>query len=261
MTWAENGLAKLPADSRYRLLLQEARGQALIHLDQPEAAFDELLALFQQQRTVSVYLKLRDAAQSIGRWKALYPQLTTDMQAYVLVETRKESYTVGVLMVAGLLGYAHLLEGDWEKAVEWALNSAVPAGWQDDNLVGTVATGLLRMGLAAREASGDDVLAQALRDAPKIIREQGDRLEAVARSLPADPLLDAAVQLYERLVERAIGGKNRDYYAVAGARCKVIRSIRRMQGREKDFERYYQGLFVTYSRYSALKDELRKAVG
>jgi hypothetical protein len=33
-----------------------------------------------------------------------------------------------------------------------------------------------------------------------------------------------------------------------------------VQGREADFERYYQGLFASYSRFSALKDELRKAV-
>lgn len=37
LTWAEDGLAKLPADSRYRPFLQEARGQALTHLDQPGA--------------------------------------------------------------------------------------------------------------------------------------------------------------------------------------------------------------------------------
>jgi uncharacterized Zn finger protein len=72
--------------------------------------------------------------------------------------------------------------------------------------------------------------------------------------------LDGAVQLYERLVERAIGGRDRYYYAEAGAFCQVIQAIRRLQGREADFERYYQGLFASYSRFSALKDELRKAV-
>lgn len=40
----------------------------------------------------------------------------------------------------------------------------------------------------------------------------------------------------------------------------LIRFIRRVQGREADFERYYQGLFATYRRFSALKDELHKAV-
>ena len=99
-----------------------------------------------------------------------------------------------------------------------------------------------------------------MRDAPKIVREHGERLEPVALSLPADPLLDNAVQLYERRVERAIGGRDRSHYAEAGAFCKVIRAIRRMQGREADFERYYQGLFATYRRFSALKDELRKAI-
>ncbi len=68
------------------------------------------------------------------------------------------------------------------------------------------------------------------------------------------------MQLYERLVERAIGGRDRDHYAEAGAFCKVIRAIRCVQGREADFERYYQGLFATYCRFSALKDELRKAI-
>ena len=82
----------------------------------------------------------------------------------------------------------------------------------------------------------------------------------MARIIPADPLLSSAVQLHERLIKRAIGGKKRPSYARAGAYCTVIRSIRRLQGREADFDRYYQGLFATYRRYSALKDELRKAV-
>nr|MBC8253541.1 hypothetical protein [Ardenticatenia bacterium] len=90
--------------------------------------------------------------------------------------------------------------------------------------------------------------------------EHGQRLEPVARGLPADPLLNNAVQLYERLVERAIGGRDRSHYAEAGAFCKIVRAIRRLQGREADFERYYRGPFATYSRYSALKDELRKAI-
>jgi len=73
-------------------------------------------------------------------------------------------------------------------------------------------------------------------------------------------LLDSAVQLYEHRVERAIGGRDRGHYARASAFCKVIRATRRVQGREADFERYYQGLFATYRRFSALKDELRKAI-
>ena len=120
--------------------------------------------------------------------------------------------------------------------------------------------GLLKMGLTAQGEQPDEVLAQALRDAPKIIRKHGELLEPVARSLPPDLLLDSAVQLYERRVKRAIGGRDRDHYAEAGAFCQVIRAMRRVQGREADFERYYQGLFATYSRFSALKDELRKAI-
>ena len=259
LVWAEDGLDKLPTDSRYRPLLREARGQALSRLDRSEEAFDELWALFQQQRTASVYLKLRDAARAIGRWEALYPQLTAEMQDCVLAVTQQTGYTVGDLMVAGLLGYAYLLEGDWQAAVEWASNPAVPTGWRDDDLTRVVATGLLRMGLATH-GKPDDILAQELHEAPKIIRDHGDLLEPVARAMPADLLLDSAVQLHERLVRRAIGGKKRHYYAEAGAYCNVIRSIRRLQGREADFEHYYQGLFATYSRYSALKDELRKAV-
>ena len=122
---------------------------------------------------------------------------------------------------------AYLLEGDWQAAVAWATDPAIPGAWYEEDVPRIVATGLLRMGIAARGQQPDDVLAQAMRDAPKIIREHGDLLEPVARSLPAHPVLDGAVQLYERLVERAIGGKNRDGYAVAAACCTVIRSMRR----------------------------------
>lgn len=136
------------------------------------------------------------------------------------------------------------LEGDWERAVEWASNPAIPAGWREDSLTRTVAAGLLRMGLTTRGESGGGVLEEELRDAPDIIREHGDRLEPVARSLPADVWLDAAVQLYERLVEKMVGGRDRGSYAMAGGYCKVIRSIRRLQGRDDDFERYYKSLFA-----------------
>ncbi len=263
LAWAEDGLEKLPAESRYRLLLQEARGEALLHLKRPAEALDELQALFQKQRwEAPVYLKLRQAAQAVGRWEALYPQLTAEMQAHALATDWSRGYPVVILTEACLLGYAYLLEGDWEKAVEWALNPDVPGSWRDDDLTLTVATGLLRMGLAAQEKQklSDETLVQALQEAPKIIREHGELLEPVARSMPADPLLDSAVQLYERRVERAIGGRDRDHYAEAGTFCEVIWAIRRVQRREADFERYYQGLFVTYRRFSALKDELRKAI-
>jgi tetratricopeptide (TPR) repeat protein len=258
--WAEDGLEKLPADSRYRPHLQEAQGQALARLGRPAEALDEFQALFQRRRTAAIYLELRGAARTVGRWETLYPQLATEMRECALSINRQTGYAVGDLMVAALLGYAYLLEGDWQKAVEWALNPSMPAGWRDDDLIGVVAAGLLRMGLAALGEQPDDVLAQALRDAPEIIREHGERLQQVARHLSAVPLLDNTVRLYKRLIERAIGGKDRSHYAQAGLYCTILRSIRRLQGREADFERYYQGLFSTFSRYSALKDELRKAI-
>jgi hypothetical protein len=40
----------------------------------------------------------------------------------------------------------------------------------------------------------------------------------------------------------------------------VLRSIRRVQGRAADFDRYYQELLVTHARYAALKDEVRLAI-
>jgi tetratricopeptide (TPR) repeat protein len=261
LAWVEAGLEKLPAESRYRPFLQEARGQVLIHLGRPAEALDELQALFQQQPWAApVYLKLRQAAQAAGRWEALYPQLTAGMQAHVLATDWELGYPVVILTEAGLLGYAYLLEGDCERAVEWASNPDVPDSWWEDDLTLTVAAGLLRMGLAASVEAGDEVLAQVLRDAPTIIREHGELLQPVAHALPAGQLLDSAVQLYERRVERAIGGRDRNHYAEAGAFCQVIRSIRRVQGREADFERYYRGLFAIYSRFPALKDELRKAI-
>ena len=260
LAWAEDGLEKLPTESRYRRLLQEAQGEALLHLDRPAEALDELQALFQQRPwEAPVYLKLRQATRAVGRWEALYPQLTAEMQAHVVAIKGQSSYKVVVMTEACLLGYAYLLEGDWKKAIEWATMPGIPTGWRDDDLTRTVATGLLRMGLAVQGDKPDEVLAQELRDAPRIIHEHGERLEPVTRTLPAGPLLDGAVQLYERLVERAIRGRDRGYYAEAGALCKVIRAIRHVQGHEEDFERYYQSLFTTYSRYPALKDELRKA--
>ncbi len=261
LAWAEDGLAKLPADSGYRPFLQEARGQALLQLDRPAEAFDELQALYPERRTPTVYLKLRDAARASDRWETVYPQLTAEMEAHVLEGLQPEGIRGNVLEVGKLLGYAYLLEGDWQKAVAWASNPSVSEGWWSDDLVRPVATDLLRMGLAGYEEPGDEVLTEELCDAADIMREHGDRLEPVAQSLPADALLDAAVRLYERLVKQAIGFKNRHHYAIAGRLCQIIQSIRRLQGREDDFERYYEGLFATYSGYSALKDELRKAVG
>jgi len=261
LAWAEDGLERLPADSHYRPLLHEARGEALINLARPTEALDELRALFQKRPwEAPAYLKLRQAAQATGRWEELYPQLTGEMQAHVLATDWQQGYPVVVLTEACLLGYAHLLEGNWQKAIEWASNPAVRSGWQDDDLPLTIATGLLRMGLAARGEPGDETLAQALREAPRLVREHGDLLKSAAHTLPGDTLLDGAVQLYEHLVERAIGGRNRSDYAEAGALCQVIRSIRRVQGRGADLECYYQGLLATYSRLPALKDELRKAI-
>jgi hypothetical protein len=261
LAWAEDGLDKLPSGSHYRPFLQEARGQAFLRLGRPAEALDTLLALFQQQPwEAPVYLKLRQAAQATGRWETIYPQLTAEMQAHVLSTDWQRGYQVVILTEACLLGYAYLLEGDWESAARWASTPGLPTSWREDDLALTVATGLLQMGLAIRGEMGDETLTQALRDAPRLIREHGQLLEPVAHSLPAAPLLDAAVQLHERLVERAIGGRDRSYYAQAGAICKVIWAIRRQQGREADFERYYQGLLATYARFPALKDELRKAI-
>ena len=66
LAWTEEGLAKLPAESPYRMSIQEARGQALIHLGRQAEAVETLLALFSQRRTASVYLALRDAARDVG---------------------------------------------------------------------------------------------------------------------------------------------------------------------------------------------------
>ena len=123
-----------------------------------------------------------------------------------------------------------------------------------------MATALIRIGLAATRQSPDEVLEKELAGPPTIIREHGDLLEAVALPLPVGDLLDGAVRLYERKVERFADGRNRATYELAGDACRVIRSLRRLQGRASEFERYYQELFVTYRRYPALKDELRKAI-
>ena len=265
LAWTDDGLSKLPAKSGYRPMLLEAHGKALLRLKRPREAFEELRALFRNHMTPSVYLLLREAAQSIGRWEKLYPSLVMDMHEHVARVDWEMGYSDEDVHAAELMGFAHLVEGDWLKALEWALNAELPTGWHDANLLKVVATGLLRMGLALRGKGKtgkqpDEALTQALNNAPDIIRKYGDLLESAAHGSPARSLLNSAVKLYERTVEQEIGGRDRDHYARAGAHCRVIRAIRRWQGREAAFDRYYQGLFVTHSCRPALKDELRRAI-
>jgi hypothetical protein len=262
LAWADDGLAKLPPQSAYRPKLEEARGLALLRLHHPAEALAALQSLFKRKRDVSIYLTLRAAAQATGAWAQLYPQVTDEVERQVLAEVTNHTsgFTSGSLMVAALLGYAHLLEGQIERAVAWAVRPDIPAGWMDGDLTSTVASGLLRMGLAAGRAKPDDVLREALGGAPKIIREQGELLDTTALSLPADLLFDGAVRVYERLLERAVDGRKRESYAVAGSYAKVIRAVRTLQGRTRAFEAYYQRLFDTYPRLPAFKDELRIAI-
>ena len=267
LAWADEGLQKLAAQSGYRPLLEEARGEALLRLDRPAEAAETLLALFRRQWTAPVYLKLREAARAAGQWEALWPELAEAMRARVPAQAGGVQIVdvTGRLggspsSVAGLLGYAYLLEGAWREAVAWASDARIPPGYGDDDLPRIVATGLLRMVAATRNKRMDDVLAQQLANAPALVREYGNLLEAAATGLPVDPVLDGAVQLYERLVDRGIAGRSRPHYAEAGAACKVIRAIRIMQGKRAEFEDYYQGLLSTYTRLSALKDELRTAI-
>jgi hypothetical protein len=262
LAWADDGLAKLPPQIVYRLTLEEARGTALLRLHRPAEALAALQSLFKRKRDVSIYLTLREAAQAEGAWAQLYPQLTGEVKQQVLAEVanRTSGFTVGSLMVAALLGYAHLLEGQIERAVAWAVRPDIPVGWMDGDLTSTVASGLLRMGLAAAGATPDEVLRAALSSAPTIIREQGEQLDASAQALSPDRLFDGAVRVYERLLTRAVDGRKRESYAVAGSYAKVIRAIRTLQGRTSDFEAYYRALFDTYPRLPAFKDELRSAI-
>ncbi|MBI3943380.1 MAG: hypothetical protein HY326_10245 [Chloroflexi bacterium] len=257
---ADDGLVRLPEGSGYRPVLQEVRGEALLRLDHPAEAVDVLQSLFPRRRTADVYLKLRQASQASGQWETLYPQLVKEMREQALEIAGRQSYTMGDLRVAPLLGFAFLSEGKILEAVAWGLSPDIPSRWGDEDLAGTVAAGLLRMGLAALGQPAGAVLQQAVNGAPAIIREHGDLLDAVAHSLPATALLDGTVQVYERMVERYIAGRNRDSYAQAAALCQVMRSVRDIQERRVQFEQYYQGLLSSYSRLPALKDELSKAL-
>jgi hypothetical protein len=112
-------LAKLPPQSAYRPTLEAARGTALE-------------SLFTRKRDVSIYLTLRAAAQATGDWVQLYPQLTSEIEQQVLAEVANctSGFTSGSLMVAALLGYAHLLEGQIERAMAWAVRRTSQwAGW------------------------------------------------------------------------------------------------------------------------------------
>jgi tetratricopeptide (TPR) repeat protein len=262
LAWADDGLTKLPPQSVYRPTLEAARGTALLRLHRPVEALAALQSLFTRKRDVSIYLTLRAAAQATGAWPQLYPQLTGEVEQQVLAEVanRTSGFTMGSLMIAALLGYAHLLEGQIERAVAWAVRPDIPVGWMDGDVSSTAASGLLRMGLAAARAKPDDVLREALSGAPTIIREQGEQLEASAQALSPDRLLDGAVRVYERLLERAVDGRKRESYAVAGSYAKVIRAIRTLQGRAGAFDAYYQRLFESYPRLPAFKDELRMAI-
>lgn len=262
LAWADEGLRQLPPQSSYRATLEEARGAALLRLDRPAEALTTLHTLFQRKRDLSVYLALRAAAQATGDWPQLYPELSAAVEQQVLAEVsgRTSGYHTGSLMAATLIGYAHLLEGQIERAVAWGLRPDIPAGWSDEDLAQTVAGGLLSMGLAAASAQSDDVLRTAVGAAPRIIREHREMLEQTAQALRPQLLLDSAVRLYERLVTRAIDGRKRESYAVAASYTKVIWAIRKLQQRIADFERYYQGLLAAYPRLSAFKDELRSAI-
>src|SRR6266545_4463221 len=113
LAWADDGLVKLPPQSVYRPKLEEARGMALLRLDRPAEALAALQSLFKRKRDVSIYLTLRAAAQATGAWVQLYPQVTGEVEQQVLAEVanRTSGFTSGSLIVAALLGYAHLLEG------------------------------------------------------------------------------------------------------------------------------------------------------
>jgi tetratricopeptide (TPR) repeat protein len=269
LSWSEQGLATAPGESRYRPVLEEARGRALLRLGRADAAITVLRPLFEQQHSVSVYLTLREAAQASGQWEALSPRLVATMRETVLSAgiceevvgtTRTVSWPAGLPELAALIGFAHLLEGEWQAALEWALHPALPASWGDDDVLDLVATGLLRMGLAAADLQAEEDMVRALGAAPRLVREHSSLLEQAARCLPADALLDGVVHLYEHLVERAAGGRNRASYATAASYCRMIRSVRRAQGREADFARYYQSVLATYGRLSAFKDEVRSLI-
>lgn len=262
LAWADDGLNLLPPQSSYRPTLEEARGVALLHLDRPAEALVTLQTLFKRKRQLLVYLAMRAAARATGDWPQLYPELTAAVEQQVLAQVvgRTSGYTTGDLMTAVLLGYAYLLEGQIERAVAWGLRPDIPAGWNDYDLSQAVASGLLRMGLAVAGAQPDDVLRSARSAEPQMIREHGALLEQEAQDLSPQLLLDSAVRLYERLVTRAVNGRKRESYAVAGGNAKIIWAIRKLQGRTGDFERYYQSLLATYPRLSAFKDELRNAI-
>jgi len=80
------------------------------------------------------------------------------------------------------------------------------------------------------------------------------------RGFGDDSWIDEAVRVYERLLARAVDGRTRESYAVAGSYAKVIRATRTLQGRGDAFDAYYQRLFDTYPRLPAFKDELRSAI-
>ncbi len=221
-----------------------------------------LQSLFECKRDLPVYLTLRTAAQATQEWERLYPQLTVEIERQLLANTanRSSGFTSGSLIVAPLLGYAHLLEGQIEQAVAWALRPDIPVGWGDHDLTGTVTTRLLRMGVAAAGAKPDEVLRETLAGAPKMIREHGELLDATALNIIPNHLFDGAVRCYERLLTRAVDGRKRESYAVAGSYAKVISAIRKLEGKMSDFDAYYRSLFDTYPRLSAFKDELRSAI-
>lgn len=85
-----------------------------------------------------------------------------------------------------------------------------------------------------------------------------DYKREVARAAEKD-YPQAAISLYKEMVERAIGGRQRNTYQEAAQHLKRIKKLYERLKAPCEWDAYIQALRTQYARLPALQEELRRA--
>lgn len=70
---------------------------------------------------------------------------------------------------------------------------------------------------------------------------------------------DEIIRYYAEIISSRIQLKNREAYREAANLIKDLKQLYTDQGKEEEFDRYYDGLLADYHRYRAFRDELYRA--